>query len=77
MNGGDQDPGNADLVPESIGDTGADLVTVTTEIVTGSHPSNVLYGEKKNGIEIKNTEMGTERVHLFIFFLHFILGDNV
>ena len=76
MNGGDQDLETANLVLESGGDTGADLTTVTTGIVTASHPSNVIYGEKRNGIEIKNTEMGTERVNFFAFFFAFILGEN-
>ena len=57
MNEGDQDPETVDLVLESGGDTGADLTSVITETVIASHPSNVIYGEKKNGIAIKNTEM--------------------
>ena len=68
MNGGDQDPGTVDLVLESGGDTGADLTSVITGTVTASHPSNVIYGEKKNDIAIKNTEIGTERVRFLTFF---------
>ena len=74
MNGGDQDPGTPDVILESIRDTGADLTTVTTGIVTMSHSSNMLYREKEQHRNKKHRWTLNKLIHLLFFA--FILGKN-